>query len=584
MQNNNSSTYEDYLSTTIIAKRHGIIDSKKFIDYLVEISLLTKDENGRLLLSDKAKEIGGIYKTAESGTWIVWPKNALKSYLEEFVQKFNIQLNYKQIEPVISQDTLTAHQLEIFNKITNMVEKRVKSVLKSNDIEDYIISLRGPAGTGKTFLTAQLAKYFKAKKEDEFDFVITSPTHKATGVISQMLYKYNINAICKTVHSFLGIKPFRDFEKGVESFKIDKTKKQKDTTSILFVDESSMIGSELFEYIMEALETNRVKFVIFIGDPYQLLPVNDNENTIYELKNQFELKEVVRQAEDSYVLKVATELRKRLESKSFIPLNELFAKYNHEQIQFFHNQEDFINDFYKNEEWYKEDKIIATHKNQSVDSFNKIIRAKFWEQKKAYNPATLLRGDMIRFKEAYSPNETILYHNGQVIELQSAILKHHDSLDIMYWECRAVDEPEQQIFRVVEPDSLYTYNEKLKTIAQKAKRAYYPDNTKLWKTFYAVRDMFADVQYIHASTIHKLQGSTHDTSYVDIFTLIDNPNMSIDEKYRLTYVAVTRARYNIKVFISKFDTQERFITDSNSKINTKEKFDDIDLMLKNIYL
>ena len=61
MQNNNSSTYEDYLSTTIIAKGYGIIDSKKFIDYLVEISLLTKDENGRLLLSDKAKEIGGIY-------------------------------------------------------------------------------------------------------------------------------------------------------------------------------------------------------------------------------------------------------------------------------------------------------------------------------------------------------------------------------------------------------------------------------------------------------------------------------------------------------------------------------------------
>lgn len=207
--------------------------------------------------------------------------------------------------------TLTAHQLEIFNKIIAIVENKVKSVLKSNDIEDYMISLKGPAGTGKTFLTAQLAKYFKAKKEEEFDFVITSPTHKATGVISQMLNKYNINATCKTVHSFLGIKPFRDFEKGVESFKIDKTKKQKDTTSILFVDESSMIGSELYEYIKEALETGRVNFVIFIGNPYQLLPVNDNENTIYELKNQFELKEVVRQAKDSYVLKIATQLLRR---------------------------------------------------------------------------------------------------------------------------------------------------------------------------------------------------------------------------------------------------------------------------------
>lgn len=479
---------------------------------------------------------------------------------------------------------LTAHQLEIFNKITTTVENKVKSVLKSTNIEDYMISLKGPAGTGKTFLTVQLAKYFKSKEEEEFEFVITSPTHKATGVVSQMLDEHKIDARCKTIHSFLGIKPFRDFEKGIESFKIDKTKKKKDTTSILFVDESSMIGSELFEYIVDAIESSRVKFVIFIGDPYQLLPIDDSENMIYRLNNQFELNEVVRQAQDSYVLKVATELRKRIQSKDFIALDELFAKYNHDQVQFFHNQQDFINDFYKNEKWYKEDRIIATHKNQNVDSFNKIIRAKFWEQKSVFNPTTLLKGDMIRFKEAYGPDDMILYHNGETLELQSAILKHHDSLDIMYWECQAVNAPEQQIFRVVDHDNLYKYNEKLQLIAKKAKRAYYPDNIKLWKTFYAVKDMFADVQYIHSSTIHKLQGSTHDTTYVDVFTLMDNPYMSIDEKYRLVYVAVTRARYNIKVFISKFDSQDKFIDNSNISINTKEKFDDIDMMLKDIYL
>ena len=584
MQNNNSNTYEDYLSTTMTAKGYGIIDSKRFIDYLVEISLLNKDKNGRLLLSDKAQEIGGVYKTAESGTWIIWPKDALKLYLEEFVQKFNIELNNKPIETAIPHDSLTAHQLEIFHKITTTVENNVKSVLKSNDIEDYMISLKGAAGTGKTYLTVQLAKYFMNKKEDEFDFVITSPTHKATGVISQMLNKYNINATCKTIHSFLGIKPFKDFEKGIELFKIDKTKKQKDTTSILFVDESSMIGGELFEYIREAIETCKVNFVIFIGDPYQLLPINDDENSIYELKNQFELTEVVRQAEDSYVLKIATELRKRIENKEFISLDKVFAKYNHEEVEFFHNQEDFINDFYKNNNWYKEDKIIATHKNQNVDSFNKIIRTKFWEQKGVYNPTTLLGGDMIRFKEAYSPNDLIMYHNGQVLEIQSAILKHHDSLDIMYWECRAVNALEQQIFRVVDPESVYTYNEKLKAIAKMAKKAYGQNKPKLWKTFYAVRDMFADVQYIYASTIHKLQGSTYDTSYVDVFTLMDNPYMSMEEKYRLVYVAVTRARYNIKVFISKYNSQVETIDNANIKTNTKETFDDIDMMLKNIYL
>jgi len=116
------------------AKGYGIADSKRFIDFLVEVSLLSKDKNGRLLLSEKAQEIGGVYKTAESGTWIIWPKNVLNFYLEEFVQKFNIELNNKPIKRLIPEDGLTKHQLEIFQKITTIVENRVQSVLKSNYI------------------------------------------------------------------------------------------------------------------------------------------------------------------------------------------------------------------------------------------------------------------------------------------------------------------------------------------------------------------------------------------------------------------------------------------------------------------
>jgi len=35
LQNNNSNAYKNYLSTTMTAKGYGIVDSKKFIDYLV---------------------------------------------------------------------------------------------------------------------------------------------------------------------------------------------------------------------------------------------------------------------------------------------------------------------------------------------------------------------------------------------------------------------------------------------------------------------------------------------------------------------------------------------------------------------
>ena len=472
---------------------------------------------------------------------------------------------------------LTTHQREIFNNIVDLIDIRIKSVLKTDNIYDYMLSLTGAAGTGKTFLTAQIAKYFKDKKDTDFSFTITAPTHKAVGVISEMLRKNKIQASCKTIHSFLGIKPFRDFDKGIETFKVDKTKKTHDSASILIVDESSMIGSELFEHIKEAIEEERVKFVFFIGDPFQLLPVDNSENQIYKLKNRFILQEVVRQAEDSYIIKIATKLRESIETKNFIPLRQFFSENYHEELTFFNNHSDFLADFYKNEEWYKEDKIIATYKNKDVDSFNNLIRTKFWEQKEVFNPPTFRIGDTLRFKEAYSVNDISLYHNGQIVELQSALLKYHDTLDINFWECREVGALDQQIFRVLEPASIKVFNDKLKLIVSTAKKAQHPNKKELWKTFYAVRDMFADVQYVHASTIHKLQGSTHDVAYIDLFSLSDNRYMSDDEKYRLTYVSITRASEDIKIFMPRFE-----VLNKKALVNVADEFDAIDDILKNL--
>ena len=110
-------------------------------------------------------------------------------------------------------NNLTAHQKEVFDNVTDLIESRVKTILKTTNINDYMLSLTGAAGTGKTYLTTQIAKYFRDKKDMDFSFTITAPTHKAVAVISQMLRDNKIQASCKTIHSFLGIKPFRDFDK-----------------------------------------------------------------------------------------------------------------------------------------------------------------------------------------------------------------------------------------------------------------------------------------------------------------------------------------------------------------------------------
>jgi len=480
---------------------------------------------------------------------------------------------------------LTSHQQEIFNNIISMIESKVTNVLKSTNINDYLISLAGAAGTGKTYLTTQIAKYLiqKNKKDNnDFSFTITAPTHKAVGVLAGILSKDNINASCKTIHSFLGIKPFRDYNTGEEKFTIDKTKKHKDTTSILIVDESSMIGKELYEYILEAIEDNRVNLVIFIGDPYQLLPIDNSKNNIFEIKNSFTLTQVVRQAKDSYIIKLATKLRDRIENKNYINILKFFEENMEKEIQLFHNKNDFLEDFYKDELWYNQNKILATYKNKDVDAFNKTIRNKYWEQKNMPAIPVLRKGDKLRFIDAYSVDDISIYHNGQEIELVNAEQKFQESLGIYYWECQDKDDKTQQVFRVVDPDSMLVFNEKLKSISKKAKKAKFPENKKLWKAFFLTKDMFANVQYIHSSTIHKLQGSTYDIAYVDMFSLSQNKHMSDDEKYRLLYVAITRASKDIKLFLPTVDGDINISIQENmkSQINLKQKHKSIDDMLE----
>ncbi len=487
------------------------------------------------------------------------------------------------MEKLINNTTpLTQHQQDVFNKIIFDVTSNAQSILKTNDIYNNLLSLWGPAGTGKTYLTTHIVKYFIENEKILDDGVcITAPTHKAVSVLSNILRENKIQASTRTIHSFLGIKPFRNDNNGEEKFTIDKTVKNPPSATLLIVDESSMISANLFEYIIEAMEVGRVNTVLFIGDPYQLLPVDDSKTEIFSMKKQYQLNEIVRQAKDSYIIKIATKLRERIANKDFINLKQFFKENFESEIEFFHNQEQFLSDFYKNDNWYKEDKILGSYTNQSVDGFNRTIRGQYWREKGQLTPPTLLSGDMLRFLDSYSVSNVNMYHNGQVVTIEEATLKFHEYLQIEYWDCKVVGASEQQIFRVVDPGSVMIFNDKLQAIIKLAKSSQYGlERKKYWNAYYSTRDMFANVQYIFSSTIHKLQGSTYDSSYIDLFSLADHCYISDDEKYRLTYVAITRAREHIKIFIPKIDidgnAMESLIIDSVKKHN------EVDNLLKNI--
>lgn len=450
---------------------------------------------------------------------------------------------------------LTPHQLEVFEEITNKIKDNLSRRVSSISLSDRFLSLTGAAGTGKSYLTAAIIDEIdNSMPVGQYDIYVSAPTHKALKVMKNMLfYSYDIGVNYSTIHSFLSLKQSYNYETGAEKFVVDRAKDKMNRASLLIVDESSMLSNELFSIILEVLKKGYVNTVLFIGDQFQLLPVNESSNNVFRLKNQYTLTKIVRQAKDSKIIQLATKIRVCIANEEYEDLRDILENTpNSEDIQFFDTKKEFLEDFCRNENWYEEDKILASFTNNEVDSFNNILRRKFWQKQGIDNPKYLLQNDRVKFKkpsfDLYSDEyQKVIFQNGEEVMIDKAELLFDEELEIYYWECLPVGRSSLSSFKLVDPNSMDKFNDILNDYAYFAKIRNYPFNIQWWDKYFKLRDSFSDVQYTFASTIHKLQGSTYETLYFDLASLLNNRQISRDFLYRLVYVAITRAKKKIKI-------------------------------------
>ena len=452
---------------------------------------------------------------------------------------------------------LTPHQSVAFEQILKDIKKNLLTFDRSLEIDERILSLTGAAGTGKSFLTTKLVQAIdnELKTANYYyncGIALTAPTHKAVEVLRNLSDTQDIDVQALTIHSFLNIKPIYDYEIGEESFTILRTKTPS-IASLLIVDESSMISTKLYDYICESLERGYVNTVLFIGDPYQLLPVNDTDNKVFKAQKQYKLTEIVRQAKDSPIIQLATKIRLGIENKEYRDLKVLIKENLSKDIVLFDKKRLFIEDFYSNENWHENDKIITSFANDDVDTFNAAVRTQFWHERGVDKADLFLSNEMIRFRKAFNldievAKISISYRNSEEVMLKDVEFIYIEKLNIYVWKCTVYDREKRDFFRVVDPGSMLNFNEVLDNYIHKAKTSKYPYNRIYWKKYFKLKEAFADVQYTFAATVHKLQGSTFDEIYIDIDSLANNTFISNDLKYRLAYVAITRARNKIKIF------------------------------------
>jgi ATP-dependent exoDNAse (exonuclease V) alpha subunit len=315
---------------------------------------------------------------------------------------------------------------KIFNYLhfSNPTQEQI-AVLK--EMEDFItvenqfdfIVLCGAAGTGKTSITAALIGYLNELGKP---YKISAPTGRAARILGR-----KARTTTSTIHSMI-YAPMADNLTGNVTFKLKLAHNANPTVYI--IDEASMIPKEiendqnlfqvekgliydLIAYIKKANVNNKI---IFLGDRYQLPPINEDESYALNkkfLEGTFNLKghsylltEVKRQEDGSYILENATEIRKAIDR------GEKSHPIKGTQNRNIYSAADKYAANVKKEGLENQVAIGVSHKANRL--FNDLVRERIFGKAKKI----LEKGDLLMVTQNWYRNGIQLY-NGDHVELLS---------------------------------------------------------------------------------------------------------------------------------------------------------------------
>ena len=316
-----------------------------------------------------------------------------------------IRLNFP-FEPTIKQDHIITEISEFISTIGNR----------------SIFILKGYAGTGKTTLISTLVKSLPVLGKRS---VLMAPTGRAAKVLS----KYS-NKSASTIH-----KKIYWIKTNKSGNTFIKLKENTHNNTIFFVDEASMIPEhteksfgnrslldDLIEYVYDGYDCK----LILIGDTAQLPPVHleispalDIEKIERNYNKQVickELTKVVRQKENSLILKNATDLRNKISNADYsfpkLATNSEVIRINNgedlqEAIEFSYNNEGVNNT------------TILCRSNKRANLYNQQIRTKIRWQEDEISTGDILMVVRNNYHWIDNKSEAGFIANGDIIKVLS---------------------------------------------------------------------------------------------------------------------------------------------------------------------
>ena len=423
---------------------------------------------------------------------------------------------------------LTASQQKEYNHILNCINDAVQG----KPYAPRIVSLEGQAGSGKTTLTAKIINTIMGK----YTIKVTATTHKALKVLRDSL-KLPENIQTSTIHSHLALKMKTNYVTGDMEL-IQDFQKTVQRVDVLFCDESSMASDVLFKHAENCVERRQAKIIVFVGDKYQLSPIDGNGTCpVFDIHYRYQLTEVVRQAADNPIIQLATEIRNDIESQNFRSYKEviqLFKDYECSNIIIPKDTNELFTRFFEDIE--NKEKFICTYTNKAMKHYNNFCRNIVKK-----NPVDdYIVGDEIVFLEHHVVDDEIVHSNNEIVTIAACELKEYIVPGIWYWECR---DNKGSSFNTIASRSANAWNKYLNDLAYTAKKLPKNERRNAWMNFYSNKEFMSPVAFTYAGTVHKSQGSTYDEIYVDVREILSAGRyQDPDMIFRLLYVAITRAK------------------------------------------
>lgn len=388
-------------------------------------------------------------------------------------------------------------------------------------------NISGPGGVGKTFLMSHLIDDTMPAYMDTCsimgmkplydEVVMTATTNKAAEVLARATGRPT-----STYHSYQGLIVKNNYQDGSTTVQPSKSFSVK-RNKIIFIDEASMVDRQLLKYAREGTHQSKL---VFVGDASQLLPVKENKSPVYAGNIPTHYLTQQMRTDMPELKALHQQLRDTVEGKTgFLPIKCIPGIIDWVQGE---EMEKLVLEHFCN----PTDSRIVGYTNQQVINYNNYIRE-----------ANGYKGEYSVGEELVSNSAVAVSKEDRLSIEQEVKLIDQDSSTRMIQVTGNIELEVRDstldlgyagiVSEVPVPTDPDYFNQLVKWLGKE----------KNWEPYFRMKETIPDLRATHACTVHKSQGSSYDTIFIDANDLSScrQPDMVA----RLLYVAVSRARKRV---------------------------------------